>query len=195
MNLTELFTDKQTLVTYKEGPQFKARGGVAIALLAVSLLVLSIYLYIIGFYYLFILPIPVAFALAIYALDFRGVQIDYKTKQIREYKTLFNRKTGQWYRLSDFKELHLKKDYAIDKTGLENVYRGSDSVTYHYYLLFIADPVNSKLILLKEFTNYYEALEEARKLADFTKMTFRDFIKPGFKQSSASVRTKIHQKK
>lgn len=121
MNLTELLNENKQLKSYKRGPQFKAKGGIIAAFVAVSLLALTVYLYIIEYYQYFIFPMPFSLIVFSYALDFRGVQIDYKSKMIREYRIFLNNKKGKWYPLQGFTELHLKKDYAIDKTGLENV--------------------------------------------------------------------------
>jgi len=168
------FFSEDQVINIRKGPQFKTRGGPALAAAFLFLLVFSVIGLLINEYLVslicFLLCIPV-FSLV---LDIKGIEYDKSLHQIKDYKLFLWFRIGQWKNIHDFTSIYLtNKDLVVATSE----YSGGTFDTYHYYYIKLVDEVNNKEILLAEYKNYYKALQISKGITDATGLKFKDFVK------------------
>ena len=167
------------IIRVSKGPQFRAKGGIFLAMLFVCTLWLSI----VGFahekFLLAILFIIVCIALLSLVLDIHGIEVNRNIHKIRDYKVFLWFRTGEWQDLKNFKSIHVVHENVVTRSS---IYSGSKSDTYHYYKIKLADELNKKEIYLAEYKNYYKAQRISQNIADATGIEFKDFVKGSIKR-------------
>lgn len=162
------------IIRISKGPQFKARGGEFLALLSLTLLVLSIA----NLVHLHI-AVAVSFLLAgivlfNIAIDVHGLEVDTALHKIRDYKVLFWHRFGSWNDIRAYKAIYLKGEHMTVRS-IKSLGQGFD--TFHFYNIKLVDELSGKTISLAEFKNYYKARSIARRIAQVTGAELRDFVK------------------
>jgi hypothetical protein len=165
---------KSNKIDIPQGPQFKTRGGIVIAMVFLVFLLLSIVSLVQGEYLAAMICIILTVMLLYLVLDIRGILVDTGSHKIKDYKLFLWFKIGKWSNLKDFKAIYVTpKNVTVRSTG----FVGDNAETFHYYHIKFVDESGHKEIFLAEFKNYYKAQRIAMSISNATGLEFRDFVK------------------
>jgi hypothetical protein len=177
--LNTSISKENRIINVSKGPQFKTKGGTALAMLFLLFFLMSIVLLVNSEFIASLILFIISSTLFSLVIDIHGIQVDTNMHMIRDYKAFLWFRIGEWSNINEYKSIYLtQKNVSVRTTG----YAGQAAETYHYYHIKLVDEVHKKEIFLAEYKNYYKAQKISKNIADSTGLQFRDFLKGGIRR-------------
>lgn len=163
------------------GPQFMGGKSAAFFLAFLTSLIVGLVVLFRGDLELGISLLAVAFVLAFYTLDIRGVQFDIREQKYRAYVVRPWGKAGEWKSLFSSFFLELKHEvYDVKTVFIQGRYRVPKIEKHWRFALYLVRPDNSSRVLLCDSQDLGEIVRLATSVADKTGLTLKDKIEEMF---------------
>ena len=111
------FSVDSQIINIKKGPQFKTRGGPALAALFLFLLVFLVVGIIINEYLISLICLLLSIPVFSLVLDIKGIEYDKSLHQIKDYKLFLWYKIGGWENIHDFTSIYLTNKNLVIATS------------------------------------------------------------------------------
>ncbi len=157
------------MIKVSRGPQFGKFGATFIFFISMFILILAVMSILENQLMNGFILIGVTIVLIGYLLDFRGFEIDFDNKRIRNYKSFLGLRYGDWFNLEEFNTLQIFNQNLLESRSIgSSGYGGKEYDTHHFYTIILFNRKKDKMIPIYESNNYPKAMRFAEKLASLS---------------------------
>lgn len=159
-------SNKSNVIKVSRGPQFGKFGATFFFIISMFILLLAVMSILKNQLMNGFILIGVTIVLIGYLLDFRGFEIDFDNKRIRNYKSFLGLCYGEWFNLEEFNTLQIFNQNLLESRSLgSSGYGGKEYDTHHFYTIILFNRKKDKMIPIYEGNNYPSTMRFAEKLS------------------------------